>query len=362
MSRPGIGTAGRLTLASLALLLLGGCATAPVPPPAAPVTYPPAPAEPRVQFLAHYTDAAQVAGQPGSLSRFLFGQQEAPDALAKPYGLVLHDGKLYVCDTKLNALVIFDLRNDRFGYTGVQGTERLRKPLNVCVDAQGRKLVADALRGEIVIFDQDDAWAGVFGGEVLERPVDVAATAGRIYVCDAGSCTIVVFDARSLERVAVLGGKGDGPGRFARPTNLALDADGNLYVSDTINGRVQKLAPDGSFLASFGKRGARPGTFARPKGVAIDPAGRLYVVDAAFENVQLFAPDGQVLMDLGGPGAGPGDLSLPAQVVIDTENIGLFAHRAAPGFEIEYLLLVSSQYGPRKINVYAFGHATGSDR
>lgn len=360
MRRPGSGLAPGRILSLLALSwLLGGCATAPVPPPAAPVYYPEAPAEPRIQFLAHYTDAAQVAQESGKLSRFLFGQQEAPEALAKPYGLVLHDGKLYVCDTKLNALVIFDLQNERFGYTGIQGSERLRKPLNVCIDAQGRKLVADALRGEIVIFDRDDAWAGTFGAADLQRPVDVAATGDRIYVCDAASCSIVVFDARTLESVAVLGGKGDGPGRFARPTNLALDTGGNLYVSDTINGRVQKLAPDGTWLAEFGRRGDRPGTFARPKGVAVDPSGRLYVVDAAFENVQLFAPDGQVLMDLGGPGTGPGDLSLPAQVVVDTANIDLFADRAAPGFEIEYLVLVSSQYGPRKINVYAFGQAGG---
>lgn len=337
------------------VLLLGGCATAPAPRSAAPVFFPPAPAEPRIQYLMHYSDARQVIEDSGEVSRFLFGEEAPQDALAKPYGMVLHGGKLYVCDTKLNALVIFDIEGHRFGYTGVQGAERLRKPLNVCVDGRGRKLVADALRGEIVIFDENDVWAGVFGGADLERPVDVAARGDRLYVCDAAACTIVVFDAGSLERLAVYGGKGDGPGRFARPTNLAIDSAGNLYVSDTINGRIQKLDPDGTFVASFGRRGDRPGTFARPKGLAVDPGGLLYVVDAAFENVQVFDPEGRILMDFGGPGAEPGSLSLPAGVVIDTEHVRLFEDRIAPGFVVEYLVLVSSQYGPRKIGVYAFG-------
>ena len=57
----------------------------------------------------------------------------------------------------------------------------------------------------------------------------------------------------------------------------------------------------------------------------------------------------------GGPGQGPGELSLPAQVVVDYDNVDYFRDFAAADFEIEYLILVSSQYGPRKVNVFAFG-------
>ncbi|MBU8870907.1 MAG: hypothetical protein KOO60_08625 [Gemmatimonadales bacterium] len=350
-----------IVLLSLSLgLLLSGCTTAPGPSLKEAVFYPSPPTSPRLQYLTHYSGAEQVTIQPGTASRFLFGDSAPTEALSKPYGMALHGGKLYVCDTKLNSLVIFDIAQHRFGYTGLQGSERLRKPLNLCVDNQGNKFVADALRGEIVVFDENDAWTTVFGGNLLQRPVDVAWLDGKLYVCDADACTIVVFDATTHERVTVFGGKGDDPGQFARPTNLALDPEGNIYVSDTINGRIQKLGPDGNHVATFGSRGDRPGTFARPKGVAVDPEGQLYVVDAAFENVQIFAPAGRMLMDFGGPGADPGNLVLPAQVIIDTDHLSLFRELIEPGFKAEHLVLVSSQYGPRKISVYAYGRSEGS--
>jgi hypothetical protein len=55
----------------------------------------------------------------------------------------------------------------------------------------------------------------------------------------------------------------------------------------------------------------------------------------------------------------PGNLNLPAQVVIDYDNVNLFRSYAAPDFEIEYLIIVTSQYGLRKVNIYGFGHPRG---
>ena len=343
--------------AALALLLscLCGCASAPSTVGEA-VFFPAPPAVPRIQYLTHFTGADQVIPERGGLEKLVFGNDVPGDALAKPYGLALYDGKLYVCDTRLGAVVIFDLERQRFGYCGIGGPERLHKPVNICVDDEGRKYVADSERGEIVVFDRTDTWAGAFGAEDLERPVDAAVRDGRLYVCDAAACRIVVFDTETRRRVDAFGGKGDAPGRFARPTNLALDPDGNIYVADTLNGRVQKLAPDGSPLASIGHLGDRPGDFARPKGLAVDDQGRLFVVDAAFENVQLFDESGHVLMFFGGPGNDPGHLNLPAQVIIDSDHVDLFRDFIDPGFEARYLILVTSQYGPRKVGVYAIGN------
>lgn len=340
----------------LCCVLIPGCTR----PPAAPrsdVFFPDAPATPRVQFLTSYSSSADVVPERGGLSRLVLGDDDGAEAVVKPYGVAMRGDRLYVCDTERNVVEILDLGGHRFGYMGGGGTERLRKPINVCVDPDGATYVADALRGEIVVFDALDAWTGVFGGDVLDRPVDVAVGGDRIYVCDAGACAVQVFDRADHSHLATFGSKGDGEGRFAMPTNIAMDPDGNIVVSDTLNGRLQVLAPDGAFVRAVGGLGDTPGSFARPKGVAVDREGRLFVVDAAFENVQILAPDGRPLMHFGGAGEQPGQFTLPAQVVVIEGVPAVFADLVAPGFRADAVILVTSQYGPRKVNVFAFGEA-----
>ena len=83
------------------------------------------------------------------------------------------------------------------------------------------------------------------------------------------------------------------PGDFSHPTNVAVDGDGNLYVSDTFNNRVEIFDADGKFIRAFGKAGDGPGYFARPKGIAIDSDGHVWVADAVQDRVQVFTPEGQ---------------------------------------------------------------------
>jgi DNA-binding beta-propeller fold protein YncE len=142
---------------------------------------------------------------------------------------------------------------------------------------------------------------------------------------------------------------------MAHPTSLALGPDGSVYVSDTTNFRVQQFTADGEFIRSFGSAGTGYGQFARPKGLDVDREGRIYVVDAAFQNVQIFDDEARVLMYFGGGGDGPGDMNLPTVVSIDYDNVDYFRKYAAPGFEIEYLVLVANQYGSNKVAVYGFG-------
>jgi hypothetical protein len=94
--------------------------------------------------------------------------------------------------------------------------------------------------------------------------------------------------------------------------------------------------------------------------VAIDREERVYTVDAAFDVVQIFNGNGQLLAILGGPGTAPGTLTLPAGVTIDYENVEHFKKYAAPGFEIEYLVFVTSQFHDSNgISVYGYGKMAG---
>ena len=189
------------------------------------------------------------------------------------------------------------------------------------------------------------------------NPVAAVEHEGEVFVADLATSSILVLDAATGCQLRRLGGQGEGDGQFMKPTNLAVGPQGYLYVSDTVNARVQKIDREGRFVQSFGSLGVRMGQMVRPKGVAVDEAGRLYVVDAATQVVQVFNADGQLLLALGQPGNDRGGLSLPAGIAIadDEASIAYGQQLAAPGFQVVYLLLVSNQLGPNKINLYAFG-------
>ena len=120
------------------------------------------------------------------------------------------------------------------------------------------------------------------------------------------------------------------PGQFAVPTNVALDSDGNLYVSDTYNNRIEIFDADGNFIRQFGKAGDRPGTFMRPKGIAVDVDGHVWVADAVQDRVQCFTPEGDLLIWMGGHGTLPGQFRTLAGLYIDKNN-RIFTSEQFPG-------------------------------
>src|SRR5262249_49471137 len=157
------------------------------------------------------------------------------------------------------------------------------------------------------------------------------------------------FDKKSAEPIKSIGDQGEPSERLQSPTNLAFDAEGSLYVTDISRFQVVKFDRDGHFKSAFGKPGDNFGHFSRPKGTAIDREGRLYAVDASFNNVQIFNKDGRLLMFFGGPGESAGDLLLPAKVAIDYDNLSYFQRYVQPGFKVDYLVFVTSQFGPHMV-------------
>jgi tripartite motif-containing protein 71 len=77
---------------------------------------------------------------------------------------------------------------------------------------------------------------------------------------------------------------------FREPDDVAIDAEGRIFVTDTSNNRVQILDANGQFLAEWGERGSKPGQFITPTGIALDEVGDVYVSEAgdANERVQKF--------------------------------------------------------------------------
>jgi DNA-binding beta-propeller fold protein YncE len=349
-------------LSFLALLLIAGCAGVPAPQATGPVFYPSLPNPPRIQYLTSFTQARDAGGRLGGFAEFVLGKESDDDgAVKKPYGVAVHDGKVFAVDTRGPGYAVFDLVGRKFKTVPGDGAGRMSKPINITIDRDGNRYVTDTGREQVLVYDRDDRYVRAFGVKEQFRPVDVAIHGDRLYVADIRHHRIHVLDKRTGATLFTFANAGSKDGELYQPTNLALSGDGHLYVTDTGNFRVQVFTLDGKFVRVIGGVGTGLGQFARPKGVAVDRVGRLYVVDAAFENIQVFDADGRLLLFFGAPGDAIDSLNLPTDVEIDYDNVALFQPFADPKFRIEYVILVGSQFGRNKVSAFGFGRLEGMD-
>jgi sugar lactone lactonase YvrE len=286
---------------------------------------------------------------------FVVGKPKEENPIVKPYGVALKNGQLFVCDTMRNAIEVFDLIKKRSHYFAAGGEGGVKMPINITIDADDTRYIADTTRGQVMIY-KGEQFALAIGSKDEMTPCDVALTTNRIYVADVKGRMVRVYskvDGKLLFTIPRDPKAKDN--KLFSPTNLAIDSQGRLLVSDTGAFAVRIYDLEGNYLSSIGQQGVAPGLFARPKGIATDRKGLIYVVDAATQVVQIFDPQGKLLMFFGQPENSPqGDLHLPAAVEIDYENIELFRDKIAPGYLCDYLILVTSQVPPNKVNVYGF--------
>jgi DNA-binding beta-propeller fold protein YncE len=335
--------------------LLSGCAT----PNKAPKSYtffPPAPDEPRIQFLTSFASDSDL-GRTRSFSDYIIGEQKPVNPLVKPYGLALHDGKLYVCDTVENVIQVFDLKKRRSTDFAPRGEGKLALPINISIDEDGTRYVADTGRQQVLIYSDDGTFLGALGKKDEMKPTDVAITTNRLYITDLNGHAVRVYSKTEHKLLFTIPREGEtNEGKLFQPTNLAVDKPGGrLLVSDTGANRVQIYDLDGKYLRSIGRQGVAPGMFARPKGVAVDRNGLAYVVDAATQVVQIFDAEGRLLLYFGAADESTrGVVILPAAVKVDYDDVGYFQKYIAPGHQCEYLILVTSQFGAQKVSVYGF--------
>lgn len=346
------------TACGVVLALLAGCAPPVVERKIA--FFPPPPELPRIQYLTSFRGRKDVEKQ-SWFDRFVVGEKKDV-RVDKPYGVAIHEGKIYVCDTN-RTVEVFDLERKAFEpLKGATGLGALRQPINISIDADGNKYVADSVRGQIVVFDRNDAYVKAYGEPSGWRPVDVVPFGNEIYVADVANGLVHVLDRQSGQTVRTIGDKGEPAERLDRPTNLAIDAEGILYVTDIGRFQVVQFDREGRFKGAIGKPGDNLAHFTRPKGIALDREGHLYAVDAAFNNVQVFNREGRLLLFFGSAPAEkdqPGALLLPAKVAIDYENLRYFESFVDPKFEAYYLVLVTSQFGDHPVSVLAYGKEKG---
>jgi len=320
------------------------------------IFYPALPNTPRYQYLTTFSSSSDIRKQKSKFFKFVAGDEvEKPRPIKKAYGVEMCDGVIYVCDLRSHAVVTLDLKTKEFGYIGITGSAKLNRPVNLKIDKKNKIIyVADMGRKQVLSFTTDGQRLMSYGKKDQFDPADVDIHNGKLFVCDVKGNRIHVLDVKTGESLYKIGKSGSNDGEFFHPSNIAV-RNNRLYVSDSTNFRIQIFDLGGNFIGKFGEIGELPGYFSRPKGIDVDREGRIHVVDAAFENVQVFDKKFNLLLYMFTPGNERHNINLPAGVTIDYDDVSYFKQYLSPDFKAEYLLFVTSNFGPNKVNVYAYG-------
>ncbi|MBN1249560.1 MAG: TIGR03663 family protein [Anaerolineae bacterium] len=150
---------------------------------------------------------------------------------------------------------------------------------------------------------------------------------GTFYIADTLNHRIWHVDGEGV--LGSFGEYGAAPGQLNEPWGVAVDDAGHVYVADTWNHRIQMFGADGQVLATWGglvqvvETGvpSAEGLFYGPRGLALGPNGELFVTDTGNKRVQVFDLEGNFLREFGGGGTGPGQLDEPVGIAVNADGL-----------------------------------------
>lgn len=209
------------------------------------------------------------------------------------------DGSVYVADGVNDRILRFDPAGNLVEEIGGVADERLLRPVSARVDSSGRLWIADTGHGRVLVRRSDGTLERQI---VLERgaldhapditDVTVSVDGRRAWLVDNDNHQLVAVDLDTGTQT-VVGGPGESLGQFQHPFLIAVAADGDLFVSDVINARVQIISARGQPAGSIGTYGVDLGQLYRPKGVACDADGNVWISDGVLGAIQVFSPRGE---------------------------------------------------------------------
>jgi DNA-binding beta-propeller fold protein YncE len=247
----------------------------------------------------------------------LFQNIDLKKLLYSPYDIVAIDGQIYV--TCRGRVVSFDIINKTYN---IIGSNELKSPLGIALTGDGRLFISDGELAKIFVYSLKGELLNIISDPSLIRPCGIAINEkeGLIYVVDTKGHMVRVYSLVNYKPLKNIGSRGIAKKeRFNFPTDIMTDDNGNIYIVDTGNFRIQILDKDGRYLKEIGYPGDAPGSFSRPKGIAMDSDGNIYITDNLFQNVQIFDRNANLLLFFGNNGE-KSILGLPAGIAIDQSD------------------------------------------
>ena len=305
------------------------------------------------------TARIQVFTREGVFVRAWGSEGSGAGQFLRPGGIAVNaEGHVYVADTYNYRIQVFANDGRFLRSWGSKGTGPGQfhdpraldgagpGPDGIAVDRNGVVYVSDPWNHRVQVFTSDGRYLREW--EHLAKPCGQFDTPAAIALCKRGylngpsgiavdrngSVLVVSGGLTSPLRgffvqkftanedfVRMWGTDGFGPGQFETPTGIAVDEDGNVYVADSGNNRVQKFSSTGRYIRQWGSMG--DGLLRGPTDVAVDPQGTVYVVDSRNRKVQKFSSTGAFLGKWGSPDRSPrgeGSFQHPGQIAVDREG------------------------------------------
>lgn len=167
-----------------------------------------------------------------------------------------------------------------------------------------------------------DVVAGAPDYRFLVRPYSIVSDSrGRLIVTDPGASGVHIFDfAQRKYKFIERREKTKDP--MTTPQCVAVDAQDNIYVTDSDAGKIFVFEPSGKYVRAIGSLKGGEGYFKRPTGIAVDSAAqRIYVTDTLRDEVFMLDMQGNILQTIGKTGRGEGEFNLPTELRLHGEDL-----------------------------------------
>ncbi len=253
--------------------------------------------------------------------------------LSGPMGFaVTADDDYVIVDANTYSLKMFDQSDLVTPYKTVGAPRNqdgmFAQSAGIAFDEDSKQLyVTDISNHRVQVFDQKTGefirnvgqlGFGTVPGDLI-APLGVSVIGDLVYVASS-THQVVVFDKQGNE-VDRIGGYGFGAGEFYYPYDIKQDSQGNFYVTEHYNNRMQKFDSEWNYLTTIGGYGTGDGGMYLPTRIFIDKQDRVFVADTFNNRVQVFNSEtGEFIAKFGAYGQAEGSLFLPYALTMDTDE------------------------------------------
>ena len=217
------------------------------------------------------------------------GRLQFPHQPSGVYGVARsQNGTIFVSDHNKHEIHVFSKERKHmrvFGQKG-SGEGQLNEPYGLAVDSEGLVYVANYYNSRVEVLREDGTFVRQIGAGQLKYPKNVTINNQQIYVVDTYNHRISIYTKQD-QLVRHIGERGSGPGQFKWPGAVVFSPDGDMYISDTYNNRMQVLDVNGQFKREFGN-----GELKNPRDLVITADGDVFVADKGSNHVTVFRDHG----------------------------------------------------------------------
>lgn len=284
-------------------------------------------------YIVDNTDRVQVFDASGN-----YLSSWAPGITGTRLAISSVDGTVYVAapSTSNPRVKSFDANGNAitsWGTTGTGDGQFGQGVLGIATDATGKVYVNDFYNNRIEVFQSNGTFINKFGsggtgdGQFDQAGAVLIVPSGDIYVTDAVSNfnptdrpnRVEVFDSSYAYKSQFSTIIPAESGKFEDIESMVFGPDGNLYIADTHNYRIQVLDSDGNFIRQWGSQGPGDGQF-QFGGALVISNNKVYVLDANYYRVQVFDLNGTFLYKWGSQGTGDGQFQFAEGITADADR------------------------------------------